>query len=126
MGSNKICSDTCVVVATDPVLKKLQLSNPVNQVLENKKTENKASGVTFADVTKHGKFKSKNLKSRILKSTVLDVSNQVPSFEDFPPLGGVPVKARVPTKKVRNKDLPTKKGGTSIWAGARTSRTCGR
>ena len=99
LGLLTICSDACVVVATDQVLKKIQLSSPVSQCLEIKKKDKLASGVAFADVTQHGKFKSKNLKSRIPKSTVLDVSHQVPSFEDFPPLGGVPVKARVPTKK---------------------------
>ena len=44
VGSDKICSDTCVVVATDPVLKKIQLSNPVNRVLEIKKTEKRSIG----------------------------------------------------------------------------------
>ena len=67
------------------------------------------SGVTFANVTKHGKFKSTNLKSRIPKSTVIKVSHQVPSFEYFPPLGGVPNKACVPTKKYVTKTyLPRK------------------
>ena len=88
--------------------------NLVNQVLEIKKTEKKASGVTFADVTKHGKFKSTNLKSRIPKSTVLEVSHQVPSFEDFPLLGGVPTKKCVPTKTVRVQDLPTKTGAVLV------------
>ena len=39
--SDKICSDTCVVVATDPVLNKIQMSNPVNQVLKIEKMEKK-------------------------------------------------------------------------------------
>ena len=74
--------------------------------------------MTFADVTKHGKCKSTNLKSRIPKSTVLKVSHQVPSFEDFPLLGGVPTKKCVPTETVRKQDLPTKTGAVLVsgWA----------
>ena len=96
VDSNKICSDACVVVVTDTVLKNVGVSNSFNQILEVKKWEKKASGVTFANVTEHGKFKSTNFKSWIPKSTVFDVSPQVPSLEDFPPLAGVCTKKCVP------------------------------
>ena len=89
MGRNKICSDACVVVATDPVLKNAGVPNSFNTILEIEQTEKKASGVTFANVTKHGKFKLTNIKSRIPKSTVLNVSYHVPSLGDFLQLGGV-------------------------------------
>ena len=95
MGSNKICIDASVVVATTPVLTNSGVPNSFKSILQIKKTEKKESCVTFADVTKHGKCKSTNFKSWIPKSTVFDVSAQVPSLEDFPPLAGVRKKKNV-------------------------------
>ena len=41
VGSNNICSDACVVVATDPVLKNAGVSDSFNQILKIEKTEKK-------------------------------------------------------------------------------------
>ena len=72
--------------------------------------EKKGSGVKFADVTKHGKFKLTNLKSWIPKSTVLDVSHQVPSLEDFPPLAGIRTKSAYLRKSYKIKTYLPRQG----------------
>ena len=41
VSSNKICSDACVVDATDLVLKNAEVSNPFNQILKIEKSEKK-------------------------------------------------------------------------------------
>ena len=103
----------------DPVLKNTGVPSPFKSILlEIKKTEKIASGVKFANETKHGKFKSTNFKSWIPKSTVFDVSPRVPSIEDFPLLAGVRTKKCVPKEILRKQELPTKKGAVLVRAPA--------
>ena len=114
MGSNKICSDACAVVATTLVLKNSGVPKSINSILPIKKTTINLSGITFADVTKARKNKTINFKSRIPKSTVSNAHVKVPILGDFPPLTGILKKKYVPEGIVRDENLPSKSGAVLV------------